>query len=91
VDAAVAAASVGRDRRPSPFRRHERSRDAPAYENFGGRAHPQFIIEQHGATLELVDARWLEAGDFTFALYRNRTPATATAQPATTGRPKERG
>ncbi|MBA3322103.1 MAG: hypothetical protein H0T45_11750, partial [Pyrinomonadaceae bacterium] len=74
-----------------PFAATSEVETPAAYENFGGRAHPQSIIEQHGATLELVDARWLEAGDFTFALYRNRTPATATAQPATTGRPKERG
>jgi len=75
-----------------PFAATSEVETPPAYENFGGRAHPQFIIEQHGATLELVDAHWLEAGDFTFALYRNRTPKPSTTQFATAaGRPKERG
>jgi hypothetical protein len=51
---------------------HAGEPETPApYTAFGDGRSPPAVIRQHGATLRLEAARWLEHGGYVFSLYRN--------------------
>jgi hypothetical protein len=43
------------------------------YQRFGGGAHPQPTIRQHGCVLTLISPHWYEDDGYTFSLYRNES------------------